>query len=182
MLCASNDTDGVQSKQYLTVHTLDDGTKLRTRAASPRFLSDSPSRLVSFLVYETFGIRSMRTCPSNPMTAHPTDIYSITPTPQTLITASGSSTIRIFSTTSPSSTPSADPSAAAPSTDPFPLVAELRSAHPIGCHHVAASADGRRFVSVGFGGEVKVWDAGDESGAEWKERQGTRIGSKSSSS
>jgi superkiller protein 8 len=34
----------------------------------------------------------------------------------------------------------------------------LKDAHPLGCHHIAASLDGTKAVSVGFGGEAKVWN------------------------
>jgi len=42
--------------------------------------------------------------------------------------------------------------------------------HKLGCHHVAASADGQRVASAGFGGEVKIWAReGDDSQAQWVE-------------
>ncbi|KAH7635678.1 WD40-repeat-containing domain protein, partial [Sordaria sp. MPI-SDFR-AT-0083] len=78
--------------------------------------------------------------------AHPTEIFALAPTPTTLISASGSSHILIHSTT----------------TSPtFPLVQTLSNAHRLGCHHVTTARGlgslGNTFVSVGFGGETKVW-------------------------
>jgi len=86
-----------QSKQYLTVHTLN--------------------------------------------AAAPTDIFALAPTPTSLLSGSGSSTILVHSTTSPD----------------FPLKQKLEGAHKLGVHHIAASKDGNAAVSVGFGGETKMW-------------------------
>lgn len=47
----------------------------------------------------------------------------------------------------------------------------LEKAHALGVHHLVASAEGNRAVSVGFGGEVRVWGCEiDEQGeaGEWK--------------
>lgn len=139
-----------------------------------------------FLIYISFTFRK----PQGPISltfpspsAHPTDIFSIAPTPTTLITASGSSTIRIFSTV-----PSRDSSDgtggqaldeginAGSGLDPFPLVKSLERVHKIGCHHVTASQDGKRLVSVGFGGEVKIWDCESGDGVNWLEREGAKFG------
>ncbi|KAK3344662.1 WD40-repeat-containing domain protein [Neurospora tetraspora] len=83
--------------------------------------------------------------------AHPTEIFSLAPTSNTLISASGSSHLLIHSTT----------------TSPtFPLTQTLSNAHRLGCHHVTtarSSGPGNTFVSVGFGGETKVWHRNPES-------------------
>jgi len=33
----------------------------------------------------------------------------------------------------------------------------LKDAHKLGCHHIAIDAKGIRAVSVGFGGDVRLW-------------------------
>jgi superkiller protein 8 len=86
--------------------------------------------------------------------AHPTDIFSIATTSACVITASGSSSLKIYSTLS----------------SDFPLIQTLEGVHKLGCHHVAASANGRKAVSVGFGGEVKLWANEQEDGqGQWVE-------------
>jgi superkiller protein 8 len=72
-------------------------------------------------------------------------------TPTQLLSASGASSIKIFSTTDPT----------------IPLVQTLSSAHKLGCHHIVTSRNGRKAASVGFGGEAKIWSV-SESG-EWVE-------------
>ena len=106
--------------------------------------------------------------------AHPTDIFSLATTPSHLLTASGSSSIRIYSTKGQA--------IHADSTDdenPYPLVQTLEKVHPIGCHHVCASADGHIAASVGFGGEVKIWEC-SEDGQEWREKGVIAAGKKDS--
>ncbi len=49
--------------------------------------------------------------------------------------------------------------------NPYPLVQTLEKVHPLGAHHIAASADGRIAASAGFGGEVKVWEC--EEDGQW---------------
>lgn len=84
--------------------------------------------------------------------AAPTDIFSLAVTPTCIFSASGSSTINIYSTT----------------TSDFPLIQSLKGAHKLGCHHVATSRDGKKAVSVGFGGEAKIWNSdGDEEKPTW---------------
>ncbi|KAK3489771.1 WD40 repeat-like protein [Neurospora crassa] len=81
--------------------------------------------------------------------AHPTEIFSLAPTPNALISASGSSHLLIHSTT----------------TSPtFPLTQTLSNAHRLGCHHIttARGGPGNTFVSVGFGGDTKVWHRNPE--------------------
>ena len=45
----------------------------------------------------------------------------------------------------------------------YNLRQSLHGAHKLGCHHLAASEDGSRLASVGFGGEIKVWALKDGS-------------------
>lgn len=81
-----------------------------------------------------------------------------------MITASGSSSLKVYSTLS----------------SDFPEIQTLEGAHKLGCHHVAASGNGRRFASVGFGGEVKLWANQSEEGqAKWAE-EGTLKGMRAS--
>ncbi|KAI0161444.1 WD40 repeat-like protein [Xylariaceae sp. FL1272] len=82
--------------------------------------------------------------------AHITDIFALAATPTSLISASGSSTIHVHNTLQPS----------------FPLSQSLSAAHKLGCHHLAVSRNGRIAASVGFGGDVKIWQV-SESG-EWE--------------
>ncbi|MCJ1279980.1 superkiller [Puttea exsequens] len=82
--------------------------------------------------------------------AHPTDVFALACTHTQILSASGSSSIRIHST--------ADPS--------FPLVQTLEKAHKLGCHHLVTSRNGRVAASVGFAGEVRIWK--QESGT-WSE-------------
>lgn len=103
-----------QSKQYLTTHTIDHGTC--------RSLQGNSSVLTGIV-------------------AHPTGIFSLSATPTQILSASGSSSIRIHSTTD------AD----------FPLLQTLEKAHGLGCHHLTTSRNGQAAASVGFGGEVKIW-------------------------
>lgn len=88
--------------------------------------------------------------------AHATDIFSLAVTPvpsQHLITGSGTSSLKVYSTKS--SVIHAD---SAVDEHPYPLTQTLERAHKLGCHHVCASQDGKVAASVGFGGEVKVWE------------------------
>ncbi|KAL2195953.1 WD40-repeat-containing domain protein [Corynascus similis CBS 632.67] len=75
--------------------------------------------------------------------AHPSDIFSLAPTPTSLFSASGSSSLRIHSTTDAT----------------FPLQQTISNAHKLGCHHVCTARGGVGTIaaSVGFGGEIKVW-------------------------
>ncbi|KAH0370778.1 WD40 repeat-like protein, partial [Aureobasidium melanogenum] len=87
--------------------------------------------------------------------ASPADIYSVATTSSQLITASGSSSLHVYST--------------APTNDennPYPLVQTLQDAHKLGAHHIALSANGKTAASAGFGGELKVWSIDDES-SQW---------------
>lgn len=69
------------------------------------------------------------------------DIFSIAVTPTSILTASGGTAIHVHNTTDRT----------------FDLQQEIKQAHPLGCHHISSSADGQAVVSVGFGGEVKIW-------------------------
>jgi superkiller protein 8 len=66
-----------------------------------------------------------------------------------ILSVSGTSSIKVHSTTSPD----------------IPLTQTLSGAHKLGCHHIVTSRNGRIAASAGFGGEVKIWSI-SESG-EW---------------
>ncbi|KER00369.1 hypothetical protein AUEXF2481DRAFT_34571 [Aureobasidium subglaciale EXF-2481] len=87
--------------------------------------------------------------------ASPADIYSVAATSKHLITASGSSSLHVYSTD-----PTND------ENNPYPLIQTLQDAHKLGAHHIAVSANGNTAASAGFGGEVKVW-ALDEDSSRW---------------
>ncbi|KAI6862662.1 WD40 repeat-like protein [Hortaea werneckii] len=95
--------------------------------------------------------------------AHPTDIFSLAVTPSQLLSASGSSSIRIHSTKGQAINPES-----AEDEHPYPLVQTLEKVHPLGCHHVATSGDGRTAASAGFAGELKVWTCTEEGSWEAK--------------
>ncbi|KAL2171823.1 hypothetical protein VTG60DRAFT_1520 [Thermothelomyces hinnuleus] len=86
------------------------------------------------------------TDPDRPI-AHPSDIFSLAPTPTCLLSASGSSSLRVHSTTDAT----------------FPLQQTIPNAHKLGCHHICTARGGVGAVaaSVGFGGEIKVWTYGN---------------------
>ena len=73
-------------------------------------------------------------------------------TPNQIISASGSSALRVHSTTQPD----------------FPLQQTIEKAHKLGCHHITASKNGAKLASAGFDGELKLWtvqgDGWNESG------------------
>ncbi|TAQ91477.1 hypothetical protein B7494_g246 [Chlorociboria aeruginascens] len=81
------------------------------------------------------------------VSAHITDIFSLAVTPTSIISASGSSSIKIHNTNDPT----------------YPLSQTLTSAHKLGCHHICSSLSGRVLASAGFGGEVKIWALNTES-------------------
>ncbi|MCJ1256952.1 superkiller [Lignoscripta atroalba] len=82
--------------------------------------------------------------------AHITDIFSLAVTPTQIISASGSSVLKVYSTTEPD----------------FPLHQTIEQAHKLGCHHVTTSKSGSKAASAGFGGEVKIWTIED---GQWSE-------------
>ncbi|EFW23370.1 WD domain-containing protein [Coccidioides posadasii str. Silveira] len=73
--------------------------------------------------------------------AHPVDIFSLAVTPTQILSASGSSSLNVHSTTEAE----------------FPIAQSMTKAHKIGCHHIVATQDGLRAASAGFSGEVKLW-------------------------
>ncbi|KUJ12031.1 WD40 repeat-like protein [Mollisia scopiformis] len=83
--------------------------------------------------------------------AHVTDIFSLAVTPTQVLSASGASSIKIYSTTSPD----------------MPLEQTLTGAHKLGCHHIVTSRNGHVAASAGFGGEVKIWRISEA--GEWAE-------------
>ncbi len=92
--------------------------------------------------------------PANPLiTAHPAEIFSLAPTATSLLSASGSSVLRVHSTT----------------TATFPLQQTIPDAHKLGCHHVCTARGGAGTVaaSVGFGGDIKIWRLADEWQLDW---------------
>ncbi|KAF2690757.1 WD40 repeat-like protein [Lentithecium fluviatile CBS 122367] len=82
--------------------------------------------------------------------AHPSDIFALAPTSTSLLSASGSSSIQIHSTTSPD----------------FPHTQTLEGVHPLGIHHLVTARDAKRAASAGFEGKVKVWSEGED--GMWK--------------
>lgn len=105
--------------------------------------------------------------------AHPTDIFSLAATPHHLLSASGSSSIKIYSTRGQT--------IHAESTEeeiPYPLVQTIEKAHNLGCHHICTNLDGNIAASVGFsGGDVKLWECNGDTG-EWSEKGSLGIESK----
>ncbi|KGQ02136.1 ribosomal protein L32 [Paracoccidioides lutzii Pb01] len=101
-------------------------------------------------------------CPTC-VAAHPVEIFSLAVTPSQVISCSGASSLKVHSTTP-------TPTGTGTETD-FPIAQSIEAAHKIGCHHLATSADGTRFVSVGFGGEVKLWSFVD---GMWVEEGGVK--------
>ncbi|KAI9731718.1 MAG: superkiller [Cirrosporium novae-zelandiae] len=83
--------------------------------------------------------------------AHVTDIFSLAVTPTQIISASGSSSLKIHSTTE----------------SDFPLIKSLEHVHKLGCHHVVVSKNGGKGASIGFGGEAKVWTISEH--GDWVE-------------
>lgn len=102
------------------------------------------------MVYPIFHL--LRETIADAHKAHITDIYSLAVTPTQILSASGASSIKVYSTTSPD----------------IPLAQTLTSAHKLGCHHIVTSRNGRKAASAGFGGEVKIWSISSET-SEWAE-------------
>jgi superkiller protein 8 len=90
------------------------------------------------------------------LSAHTADIFCLATTQTQVLSASGSSDIRIYSIIDPE----------------FPLVQTLEKAHKLGCHHLVTSGNGEIAASAGFGGEVIIWGKSDE---KWIEK-GTIVG------
>ncbi|KAJ4292377.1 Ski complex subunit Rec14 [Kalmusia sp. IMI 367209] len=96
------DANCLQSKQYLTLHTLSD--------------------------------------------VHPSDVFSLAPTPKSILSASGSSNIHIHDTTQPD----------------FPLIQSLEGVHPLGIHHLVTAKEAPRAASAGFEGRIKIWTQSED--------------------
>ncbi|KAE8348309.1 WD40 repeat protein [Aspergillus coremiiformis] len=90
--------------------------------------------------------------------AHPTDIFSLAVTDKQILSASGVSSLKVHSTTD----------------SDFPLVQSISGAHRVGCHQVVANGNGSRAVSVGFGGEIRVWSCHN---GTWSEDETASVGS-----
>lgn len=138
-----------QSKQYLTTHTVDNGKLSRRHCPAISTPPREPSRASSPQNCLHHEANSWFKTP----TAHITDIFSLAPTPTAIFSASGSSTLHIHSTTSPT----------------FPLVQSVSGAHRLGIHHACTSRGGagRVAVTAGFGGEVKIWTCKETTG-DWE--------------
>ncbi|KAI9892218.1 MAG: superkiller [Vezdaea aestivalis] len=97
--------------------------------------------------------------------AQPTDIFGLAATKTQVFAASGSSSLKIFSTKD------------FELAQPFQVI---EGAHKLGCHHIVAAKEGSVVASVGFGGEIKLWKQSQESTpARWIEGgsiQGTKAG------
>ncbi|KAK6339090.1 superkiller [Orbilia brochopaga] len=74
--------------------------------------------------------------------AHESAIYALGVTAEYTLTGSGSSAIKLHSTRDPT----------------HPLLHTFDDAHKLGCHHIAVSKTGKRAVSAGFDGRMKIWD------------------------
>ncbi|PGH17028.1 ribosomal protein L32 [Helicocarpus griseus UAMH5409] len=114
-------------------------------------------------------------CPTC-VSAHPVEIFSLAVTQTQLISSSGASSLKVHSTAP--AAPEAGALAGGAVAD-FPIAQSIEGAHKIGCHHLTVSKDGRRLVSVGFGGEVKVWAFVE---GMWVEEKGKGIGETKSAS
>lgn len=84
--------------------------------------------------------------------AHSTDIYSLSTTASQIFSSSGSSSIKVYTFNQPD----------------YPLFQALDNAHKLGCHHTTTSGDGHVAASVGFGGEVKIWEVRED--GRWSEK------------
>lgn len=76
-------------------------------------------------------------------TAHVGDIFGLAVTTNYIVTGSGDSNIKLWSTSA---------------SEEYKLVHTFDGAHALGSHHVAASSNGIVAASAGFGGEICVWD------------------------
>lgn len=92
--------------------------------------------------------------------AHPVDIFGLAVTPTQVLSVSGASVIKVYST----------------SEADFPIAQVIQSAHKIGCHHIATSGDGNTAASVGFGGECKIWSFQEGAWSNREELPGTLHG------
>lgn len=76
-----------------------------------------------------------------------------------MLSASGASSIKVHSTTDPD----------------FPLVQSIEGAHKVGCHHLVTNGNGSRAVSVGFGGDIKIWARPDGNWSEDSSTSGNKL-------
>ncbi|EPS37047.1 hypothetical protein H072_9347 [Dactylellina haptotyla CBS 200.50] len=74
--------------------------------------------------------------------AHHSSIYALGVTPQYTLSGSGASAIKLHSTSDPE----------------HPLLHSFDNAHKLGCHHISVSKQGKRAVSSGFEGSIRIWD------------------------
>ncbi|KAE8397563.1 WD40-repeat-containing domain protein [Aspergillus pseudonomiae] len=118
-------------------------------------------------------VKSLNTCPGcgqikrahvlcpHCVETHPTDIFSLAVTNKQILSASGVSALKVHST----------------AHSDFPLVQSIDEAHKLGCHHVVTDGNGSRSVSVGFGGEIKIWSCHDGTWSENKTASAGNAGS-----
>ncbi|OAL36915.1 hypothetical protein AYO20_03684 [Fonsecaea nubica] len=92
--------------------------------------------------------------------AHTTDIFALAVTQTQILTGSGENSIKIYSATE----------------EGFPIAQILSDAHKVGCHHISTDrSTGTRAVSVGFGGEVRIWKYEE---GKWQDDGAFDVGSK----
>ncbi|KAH0844646.1 hypothetical protein AYO21_02029 [Fonsecaea monophora] len=92
--------------------------------------------------------------------AHTTDIFALAVNQTQILTGSGENSIKIYSATE----------------EGFPIAQILKDAHKIGCHHISTDrSTGTRAVSVGFGGEVRIWKYEE---GKWQDDGAFDVGSK----
>ncbi|KAK1092807.1 Ski complex subunit Rec14 [Friedmanniomyces endolithicus] len=84
--------------------------------------------------------------------AHRADIYSTAVTPSQVLSASGSSSIHIYSTRGQITY-----AEGADNEHQHPLTQTLEGVHPLGCLQICTSLDGRLAASAGFNGELRIW-------------------------
>lgn len=77
---------------------------------------------------------------------HPSDVFALAPTPKSILSASGSSTIHIHDTTQ----------------SDFPHIQSLEGVHPTGIHHLVTAREAPRAASAGFEGKIKIWIQGED--------------------
>ncbi|KAF2656760.1 WD40 repeat-like protein [Lophiostoma macrostomum CBS 122681] len=82
--------------------------------------------------------------------AHPSDVFALAAKKTQLLSASGSSFIRVYDTTQPD----------------FPLRQTIDGAHPLGIHHLVTAKEAEKAASAGFEGKVRIWRAGED--GEWE--------------
>ncbi|KAK1064358.1 Ski complex subunit Rec14 [Friedmanniomyces endolithicus] len=70
----------------------------------------------------------------------------------TVLSASGSSSIHIYSTRGQITY-----AEGADNEHQYPLTQTLEGVHPLGCHQICTSLDGRLAASAGFNGELRIW-------------------------